>query len=130
MKVLVVDDSSTQRKMVIQVLKDFGYFPESILEASDGDVAIEILGKNYKHIGLIICDWIMPNLSGIEFLEAIAKVPNLQDIPAVIVSVESGEEKIKEAYERFPHLAGYLAKPFTAGQLRSTIQEAIEFKKR
>lgn len=130
MKVLVIDDSSTQRKILKKVLREFGFFEDSIIEAEDGDVAIEILGKNYKDIGLILCDWIMPRLSGVDFVEAIGKVPHLKGIPAVIVSVESGDDKIQEAYRRCPHLAGYLAKPFSAEQLKKFIDETMEFRKR
>lgn len=120
MKILVVDDSSVQRKFIISSIRQAG-FKNEILEAPNGNLAIEQLGKNYKDIGLILCDWHMPELSGIEFLAAVGKIPQLLKIPLVMVTVETTESKIQAAKSAHPSLAGYLLKPFTPAQLTNVI---------
>ncbi|MBF0399073.1 MAG: response regulator, partial [Desulfobacterales bacterium] len=59
-KILVVDDSGVQRKMIIQIIKKAG-FTNEILEAADGAIAIETLAANFQDVGLVLCDWNMPN---------------------------------------------------------------------
>lgn len=120
MKVLVVDDSKAQRKFIISSIRQAG-FENEILEAANGNLAIEQLGKNYKDIGLILCDWNMPELSGIEFIAAVGKVPQLLKIPLVMVTVEATESKIQEAKLAHPSLAGHISKPFTSTQLKNVI---------
>ncbi len=124
-KILVVDDSSVQRKMIIQIVKKAG-FENDILEAGDGLQAIEVLGSNFQDVGIVLCDWNMPNMSGLEFIEGIAKVPMLAAIPVVMVTTEGTEDKIKEAKTANPNLAGYVAKPFTADQLKAAIDPILK----
>lgn len=124
-KILVVDDSSVQRKMIIQIVKKAG-FENDILEAGDGLQAIEVLGSNFQDVGCVLCDWNMPNMSGLEFIEGIAKVPMLAAIPVVMVTTEGTEDKIKEAKTANPNLAGYVAKPFTADQLKAAIDPILK----
>lgn len=120
MKILIVDDSAVQRKMIIQIIRKAG-FENEILEASDGKEAIQAMGTNYKDIGLVLCDWNMPNLSGVDFLEAVSKVPQVANIPCVMVTAEGTQQKIEEAHKKNPLLAGYVTKPFTPDQLREKI---------
>lgn len=125
MKILVVDDSAVQRKMITQIIRKAG-FENEVMEAGDGKLAIQALGTSYAEIGLILCDWNMPNLSGIEFIEAVAKVPQVAAIPILMVTTEGTEAKIKEAHEKHPGLAGYITKPFSAEQLKEKIEPFLK----
>ncbi|MCA9401968.1 MAG: response regulator [Candidatus Omnitrophica bacterium] len=124
-KILVVDDSGVQRKMIIQIIQKAGY-TNGILEAGDGAQAIEVLGTNFEDIGLVLCDWNMPNMSGLEFIQGVAQVPPLASIPIVMVTTEGTEGKIAEARQANPNLAGYVAKPFTPEQLKSAIDPILK----
>lgn len=125
MKILVVDDSGVQRKMIIQTIRKAG-FQHEVLEAGDGQQAIQTLGTNFSEIGLVLCDWNMPNLSGIDFVEAIAKVPQVAKIPVFMVTSEGTQAKIEEAYAKHAGLAGYIVKPFTPEQLKSKIETFLK----
>ena len=111
---------TNQPKIIAQIIRKAG-FNNEILEAEDGKDAIAKLGSSYKDIGLVLCDWNMPNMTGIEFIEGVAKVPAVARIPLMMVTTEGTEQKIKEAYEKHPWLAGYITKPFTADQLKEKI---------
>lgn len=123
-KILVVDDSGVQRKMIIQIIRK-AEFQNDILEAADGALAIEVLAGNFQDVGIVLCDWNMPNMSGLEFIAAIAKVPPVAAIPVVMVTTEGTEEKMAEARAANPNLVGYIAKPFTPEQLRDTIKPIL-----
>jgi len=119
-KILVVDDSGIQRKMIIQIIRKAG-FQNDILEAADGEKAIEAIGNNYQDIGLILCDWIMPKMSGIEVVGALSKIPLLAKLPVIMVTTEGTEAKISEAKIANSNLAGYVTKPFTPERLKEMI---------
>ena len=125
MKILVVDDSVVQRKVVIKILREAS-FTNEILEASNGQEAIQQLGTNHKDVGLILCDWNMPVMSGIDFVEGVAKVPVLSKIPLMMVTTEGTQTKIEEARSKHPFLAGYIVKPFTPDQLKVKIQPFLK----
>ena len=119
-KILVVDDSGVQRKMIIQIIRKAGFTNET-MEASDGEKAVEVIGNNFEDIGLVLCDWNMPNMLGIEVVGALAKIPQLAPIPVVMVTTEGTEAKIDEAKKAHPNLAGYVTKPFTPERLKEVI---------
>jgi len=123
-KILVVDDSGIQRKMIIQIIRKAG-FQNDVLEASDGEKAIESIGNNYQDIGLILCDWIMSRMSGIEVVGALAKIPLLAKLPVIMVTTEGTEAKIKEAKLANANLAGYVTKPFTPERLKEMINPIL-----
>lgn len=123
-KILVVDDSGVQRKIIIQIIRKAG-FEHDVVEAGDGEQALEVLAANYKDIGLILCDWNMPKMSGVEFIEGVAKVPAVAAIPIVMVTTEGTEGKIKQAYGAHPNLADYVIKPFTPEQLKGVISPIL-----
>ena len=125
MKILVVDDSGVQRKMIMKIILEAG-FNQPVLEAGNGQEAVQVLGANFKDIGLILCDWNMPIMSGIDFVEGVGKVPQLAKIPVIMVTTEGTEAKVKEARSKYPTLVGYVTKPFTADQLRATIQPFLQ----
>ncbi len=124
-KILVVDDSGVQRKMIIQIIQKAG-FQNPILEAGDGAQAIQTLATNFQDVGIVLCDWNMPNMNGLEFISAIAKVPAVACIPVVMVTTEGTADKIAEAKAANPNLAGYIAKPFTPEVLQSTITPILQ----
>ena len=123
-KILVVDDSGIQRKMIMQIIRKAGY-QNDILEAADGEKAIEAIGNNYQDIGLILCDWIMPKMTGIEVVGALAKIPLLAKLPIIMVTTEGTEAKIHEARTANANLAGYLTKPFTPERLKEVINPIL-----
>ena len=120
-QILVVDDSAVQRKMITQIIRQAG-FDNDILEASNGEQAIQVLGSHFRAVGLILCDWHMPEMNGVEFIEGVAKVPAVADIPVVMVTTAGTEEKLKQAYSVHPNLKGYVVKPFTADKLKTVIE--------
>ena len=121
MKVLVVDDFATMRKIVRNILKQIGF--EDITEAEDGNAALRVL-KNEK-IGLVVTDWNMPNMSGLELLQEIRRNGQTQKIPVLMVTAEGLKENVMEAVKA--GVNNYVVKPFTA----EVLQEKIEtiFKK-
>ena len=121
MKVLVVDDFATMRKIVRNILKQIGF--EDITEAEDGNAALRIL-KNEK-IGLVVTDWNMPNMSGLELLQEMRRDGQTQNTPVLMVTAEGLKENVMEAVKA--GVNNYVVKPFTA----EVLQEKIEtiFKK-
>ena len=124
-KILVVDDSGVQRKMIIQIIRKAG-FKNEILEAADGELAIEAIGNNFQDLGLVLCDWNMPNMSGIEVVGAVGNIPMLAHIPMVMVTTEGTEAKINEAKAANKNLAGYVCKPFSPDKLKEVINPILE----
>ncbi|MEI8011731.1 MAG: response regulator [Candidatus Omnitrophota bacterium] len=124
-KILVVDDSSVQRKMIIQIIRKAGFTNET-MEAGDGLEAIAALGENFQDIGIVLCDWNMPNMSGLEFVEGVAQVPVVADVPVVMVTTEGTADKIAQARAANPNLQGYVVKPFTPEQLRLAIEPILQ----
>ena len=111
MKVLIVDDSLLERKLLSGVLKKNGIENE-ILQAANGEDAMAMLAKNYQDICLILLDWQMPKMNGIEFMKAVVNVPAVSYIPIVMVTASGSEDNKREAKEANPHLAGYIVKPY------------------
>ena len=121
MKVLVVDDFATMRKIVRNILKQIGF--EEITEAEDGNAALRVL-KNEK-VGLVVTDWNMPNMTGLDLLREIRQNPQTSNLPVLMVTAEGLKENVMEAVKA--GVNNYVVKPFTA----EVLQEKIEtiFKK-
>ena len=111
--------------MLIGVLKKAG-IEQEILQPVDGEEAVQILGVNYKDIGLILLDWQMPVMSGLEFMEGVVKVPAVSNIPIVMVTASGSDESRRQAKEINPNLAGYVVKPYKAEILLETIKPYIK----
>lgn len=116
MKVLVVDDFATMRRIVKNVLKQIGF--KNIVEAEDGTGALKKLKAD--KFDLIMCDWNMPEMPGIELLGKIKADAELKDIPFVMVTAEAQKENILEAVKA--GVSNYVVKPFTA----DTIEEKLK----
>ena len=121
MKILIVDDSMLDRKLLIRVLMKSGITQE-ILQAEDGELAMEILANNYMDICLVLLDWQMPKVSGIELMSGMVKIPELSQIPIIMVTASSSDENKKAAYQVNPNLAGYAIKPYKSEELLALVK--------
>lgn len=121
MKVLVVDDFATMRKIVRNILKQIGF--EDITEAEDGSVALRLIKS--EQVGLVVTDWNMPNMSGLDLLREIRQNPQTAHLPVLMVTAEGLKENVMDAVKA--GVNNYVVKPFTA----EVLQEKIEtiFKK-
>ncbi|MGC9323142.1 MAG: response regulator [Desulfomonilia bacterium] len=106
--ILIVDDSPTVRKFLVNTLKTRAY---RCIEASDGFEALEKLAQN-PDISLVISDINMPNMDGIEFIGTLRQDPQYEDLPVIMLSTESGAENRRIAHEAGANL--YLEKPSSA----------------
>ena len=115
MKVLVVDDMSTMRRIVRNVLKQIGY--TSVEEAPDGQEALKKLkGGGF---GLVVSDWNMPVMTGLELLKAIRADAELKTLPVLMVTAEAQKENIIEAVQA--GVSNYVVKPFTGDALKDKL---------
>lgn len=117
--ILIVDDIRLFRKSIKDILTECGVKYKNILEASDGNLALEIIRNNPKKNSLILLDWNMPNLSGIKTLKIMREDANLSHIPVLMITSENNENKIIEAIEN--KAEGYLVKPFSPKTLEEKI---------
>ncbi len=118
-KVLIVDDMSTMRKMVIKACKTIGF--SDFVEAVDGRQAWETIGS-VPGIGLIISDWNMPNCTGIDLLKRLRVDARFKHIPFLLVTAEAEKHQIVEAVKA--GCSGYVIKPFTAESINQKLEEA------
>lgn len=122
-KVLVVDDVNSVRKMLIPVLtKELGLRSENIREAYDGQAALKIL-QNEK-IDLILCEWDLPRINGIELLKMIRADNRLAATPVIMITSRSDQSNILEAIQA--KVTQYIVKPFTADNLSTTLKKTIQ----
>ncbi len=121
MKILVVDDSLLDRKLLIRLFMKSGVTQE-IIQAEDGEQAMEVLANNYMDIGLILLDWQMPKVSGIELMAGVVKIPELSKIPIIMVTASGSDENKRVAYHVNPHLAGFLVKPYKPEDLLAMVK--------
>lgn len=116
MKILAVDDFSTMRRIVRNILRQLGY--NNISEAEDGVTALESLKQD--PVDFVISDWNMPNMTGLELLKAVRADANLKDIPVLLVTAEALKDNVVEAVKA--GASGYIVKPFTAETLKEKIE--------
>jgi len=120
LKFLVVDDFSTMRRIVRNLLKELGY--TNVDEAEDGVVALQKLrGANFQ---FVVTDWNMPNMTGIELLKAIRADDGLKHLPVLMITAEAKKENIIEAAQS--GASGYIVKPFTAATLDEKMGKIFE----
>lgn len=123
LRVLVVDDFPTMRRIVKNLLKQIGF--ENIDEAEDGMQALQKLKTG--QYGLVVSDWNMPNMEGIDLIRKIRQDPNLKDTPFLMVTAEAEKEKVIEAIKA--GVDNYIVKPFTAEVLKEKLEKISEKKK-
>ncbi len=120
LKFLVVDDFSTMRRIVRNLLKELGY--ANVDEAEDGVAALQKLrGGNFQ---FVVTDWNMPNMTGIELLRAIRADGALKHLPVLMITAEARKENIIEAAQA--GASGYIVKPFTAATLEEKLGKIFE----
>ncbi|MEI7998841.1 MAG: response regulator [Candidatus Omnitrophota bacterium] len=125
MKILVVDDSTLDRKLLIRVLVK-AEIEQEILQAENGEQALEVLANHYQDICFILLDWQMPKMSGIELMAGMVKIPVLSSIPIIMVTASSSDENKKLAREINPKLAGYIVKPYKPEELLQIIKPFLQ----
>jgi len=119
MTVLVVDDFSTMRRIVRNILRDLEF--KTILEAENGTSALDILHTQEVH--LIVSDWNMPKMTGLELLKAVRGDDKLKNLPFLMVTAESQKENIVEAVKA--RVSNYIVKPFTAATLAEKLAKIL-----
>ena len=121
MKVLVVDDFATMRRIVKNILNQIGF--KNIIEADDGSSALEVLKKD--KVDLIMSDWNMPKVTGLELLKAVRSDESMKDMPFLMVTAEGQNDSLVQTVQA--GVSDYIVKPFTA----DTVKEKLEkmFKK-
>ena len=120
LKFLVVDDFSTMRRIVRNLLKELGF--TNVDEAEDGVVALAKLKAG--GFDFVVSDWNMPNMTGIELLRAIRADDTLKQLPVLMVTAEAKKENIVEAAQS--GASGYVVKPFTAVTLDEKISKILQ----
>ncbi len=118
-KVIVVDDSSVMRQIIKNNLKQLGFEPSNLVDAEDGEQALKKI--NEDTIDLVISDWNMPKMTGIDLLRAIRADGALKELPFLMVTSEADKEKIIEAVQA--GVNQYIVKPFNTSQLEEKIKE-------
>ncbi|MBU6505505.1 MAG: chemotaxis response regulator CheY [Betaproteobacteria bacterium] len=120
MKFLVVDDFSTMRRIVRNLLKELGF--TNVQEAEDGvDALQKLTGGNFE---FVVSDWNMPNMTGIDLLRKIRSDPELKHLPVLMVTAEAKKENIIEAAQA--GASGYIVKPFTAATLDEKLKKIFQ----
>ncbi|MDR2161151.1 MAG: chemotaxis response regulator CheY [Desulfovibrio sp.] len=117
MRVLVVDDFSTMRRIIKNILRQLGF--NNVVEADDGTTAWDVLNKD--RISFIISDWNMPQMTGIELLRKVRASEEFGDLPFLMVTAEAQQENIIEAVQA--KVSNYIVKPFTAEVMKQKIEK-------
>ena len=120
MKILIVDDFSTMRRIIKNLLRDLGFNNTS--EADDGNSALPMLQAG--DFDFLVTDWNMPGMQGIDLLKAVRADAKLAKLPVLMVTAESKREQIVEAAQA--GVSGYIVKPFTAITLKEKIDKIFE----
>jgi len=120
MKILVVDDFSTMRRIIKNLLRDLGF--TNISEADDGSTALPMLQSG--DFDFLVTDWNMPIMTGIDLLKAVRADERLSTMPVLLVTAEAKKDQIVEAAQA--GVNGYVVKPFTAETLKEKIEKIFE----
>lgn len=121
MKFLVVDDFSTMRRIVRNLLKELGF--TNVIEAEDGVEALAKL-RSEGDFNFVVSDWNMPNMTGIELLKEIRADDKLKHLPVLMVTAEAKKENIVEAAKSGAN--GYVVKPFTSATLDEKLKKIFQ----
>jgi len=119
MKILIVDDFPEVTRLIRNILKKIGF--ANIREADGGKAALRALKK--EKYDLILCDWNMPDMSGVEVLKKIRSDDELKDIPFIMVTAETEKEKILAVIKA--GVSNYIVKPFTAETISETLKKVF-----
>lgn len=120
MKILIVDDFSTMRRIIKNLLRDLGF--SNTQEADDGNTALPMLQSG--NFDFLVTDWNMPGMTGIDLLKAVRADAKLASLPVLLVTAEAKKDQIIEAAQA--GVNGYIVKPFTAITLKEKIDKIFE----
>ncbi len=120
MKILIVDDFSTMRRIIKNLLRDLGF--TNTEEADDGSTALPMLKSG--NFDFLVTDWNMPQMTGIDLLRAVRADDRLKHLPVLMVTAEAKRDQIIEAAQA--GVNGYVVKPFTAQALQDKIEKIFE----
>lgn len=120
MKILIVDDFSTMRRIIKNLLRDLGF--NNTQEADDGNTALPMLQSG--NFDFLVTDWNMPGMTGIDLLKAVRADAKLSSLPVLMVTAEAKKDQIVEAAQA--GVNGYIVKPFTAVTLKEKIDKIFE----
>ena len=124
-KILIIDDSLMDRKLLSSLIKKFGLENE-ILQAADGEEGFKTFNEKFSDIGIILLDWQMPKMSGLDFMKTVVKFPDLIKVPIIMITASGTEDNKKQAYDVNPHLAGYVVKPYKPEELIDLIRSLLK----
>ncbi|MEK6578343.1 MAG: response regulator [Bdellovibrionota bacterium] len=128
-KILIVDDMSTMRLALREQLKRIGF--NNFIECQNGDQAFNVLDEQIKKkdpVQLVLTDWCMPLMSGVELVKKMRETIHLKSLPVLLVTAERTNDNKKEALDMGAN--GFLAKPFTADDLKSVLTEIYTSRKK
>jgi two-component system chemotaxis response regulator CheY len=117
MKILIVDDFATMRRIMKNILKQIGF--SNIIEADDGTTAMEELKKT--SVDLIISDWNMPKMTGLDLLKKVRSTDGLKDVPFLMVTAEAQKQNVIDAVQA--GVTNYVVKPFTAEAISEKLEK-------
>ncbi len=117
MKILIVDDFATMRRIMKNILKQIGF--SNIIEADDGTTALEELKKTT--VDLIISDWNMPKMTGLDLLKNVRSTDNMKEIPFLMVTAEAQKQNVIDAVQA--GVTNYVVKPFTAEAISEKLEK-------
>ena len=120
LRFLVVDDFSTMRRIVRNLLKELGF--TKVDEAEDGAIALQKLRGG--EFDFVVSDWNMPNMDGLQLLQAVRADPALKHLPVLMITAEAKKENIIAAAQS--GASGYIVKPFTAATLGDKLDKIFE----
>lgn len=118
--ILIVDDFVTMRRILKNILRQLGFV--KMIEADDGTTALELLKKT--HVDLIISDWNMPKMTGLELLKAVRGMEETKDIPFLMVTAEAQKQHVINAVKA--GVSNYVVKPFTAEQIQEKLNKILK----
>lgn len=121
MKLLVVDDSSTMRRIIKNTLSRLGY--TEILEAEDGAQAWEVMSDENSGVGILITDWNMPEMNGLELVKKVRGEQRYKDVPIIMVTTEGGKAEVITALKA--GVNNYIVKPFTPQVLKEKLEAVL-----
>jgi two-component system chemotaxis response regulator CheY len=121
LRVLVVDDSSTMRRIIVNVLTQLGISTDYISEAEDGLVALGKVKTNSYDV--ILTDWNMPRMNGLQFVQNIRKLPKYTHTPILMITTEGGKSEVIEALKS--GVNNYIVKPFNAEVLKGKLEPIL-----
>ncbi len=119
-KVLVVDDFATMRRILKNILKQLGF--KNLVEADDGTTAWDILEE--QKIDLVLADWNMPKMTGLELLKKVRASENYAKVPFLMVTAEAQKQNVIEAVQA--GVSNYVVKPFTAEAISEKLEKILK----